>query len=116
MPMYDYQCGTCDTTFEAFVSVSRFKRSRRCPACAGRAQRIILTAPSLGLGLASRDRLEYAQHNVTYTGESRDGDQVIGFSPNSHEDQCHCEGCNRHRRRASVTETADKGKDVAIWR
>lgn len=114
MPMYDYQCRACETRIEGFAPVSRFNHSRKCPACGGRAERVTVTPPSLGLGLAARDRLAYAQHNITFTGESRDGDQSIGFSPNSHEDQCQCEGCKRHRRRSLVTETADKGKDVRI--
>lgn len=40
MPIYDYRCGTCDTTFEELVEGSSESWQRvRCPKCAGEASR-----------------------------------------------------------------------------
>lgn len=113
MPMYDFQCDA-GHTHEAFVSLKRYRAPRRCPSCQGKARRVTLVAPSLNLAIAGRERETYAQHNVTFTGVSAQGDSSIGFTPNSHDDQCHCEVCVRHRKRSLVTESADAGKDVQI--
>jgi putative FmdB family regulatory protein len=114
MPMYDFRCGA-GHEFEAFIVVSRFNALRTCPECDGVASRVdFLKPPALNFASASSDRQTYAKHNVTFTGRSGNDEESIGFTPNSHDDQCQCEECKRHRRRALVTETADKGRDVAI--
>lgn len=59
---------------------------------------------------ARADARTYAEHNVT--AEYSDGE--IKGSPNAHSQQCQCPGCSRHRRRAPVTQTADKGKSVEV--
>jgi putative FmdB family regulatory protein len=114
MPMYDFQCDA-GHKFDAFKSVANFNAPQRCPSCGAKARRVdFLRAPSLAFSVAESERETYAQHNVTFTGVSESGDSSIGFSPNSHDDQCHCEVCVRHRKRSLVTETADARKDVAI--
>lgn len=114
MPMYDFKCDA-GHRHEAFANVSRYHLPRICPDCGSLARRIdFLTAPAFNFAGSSEDRATYAQHNITFTGERGDGEQTIGFTPNSHEDQCQCESCKKHRRTHLVTEVADKGKDVAI--
>jgi putative FmdB family regulatory protein len=114
MPMYDFKCGA-GHEFERFLSLSRLNSRCTCPVCGGVASRVdFQKAPALNFSVASSDRATYAKHNVTFTGVNGTAEESIGFSPNSHEEQCQCEECKRHRRRALVTETADKRKDVAI--
>jgi putative FmdB family regulatory protein len=113
MPMYDFQCDA-GHKFEAFKHVRKLNAPQRC-SCGAKARRVdFLRAPSLAFAVATAERETYAQHNVTFTGVSAKGDSSIGFTPNSHDDQCHCEVCVRHRRRSLVTEAADAGKDVQI--
>lgn len=59
-------------------------------------------------GVAAEDERIYREHNVTHK-HAKGG--VIA-EPNSPSMQCQCGNCGSHRRRASVTKTADKGKDV----
>lgn len=40
MPTYDYECGRCGHTFEAFQSMTE-KPLRTCPECRGRVRRLI---------------------------------------------------------------------------
>lgn len=55
----------------------------------------------------------YREHNVTRHGRGRTGGGgVLEYAPNSPADQCQCGDCASHRRRAGVTGTADKGKDI----
>ena len=114
MPMYDFRCYG-GHRFEAFKSVSKFDAPQSCPTCGVKAQRVdFLCAPVLNFSVIASERETYAKHNITYTGVATQGESSIGFTPNSHDDQCHCEICIRHRRRSIVTETADAGKDVSI--
>ena len=40
MPTYEYECGRCAHTFEAFQSMTE-KPLRTCPKCGGRVRRLI---------------------------------------------------------------------------
>jgi len=40
MPTYEYECGRCGHTFEAFQSMTE-KPLRTCPECGGRVRRLI---------------------------------------------------------------------------
>ena len=40
MPLYEYHCTVCMTTFEALAAVSDARRSRPCPRCRRRAPRV----------------------------------------------------------------------------
>jgi putative FmdB family regulatory protein len=111
--MYDFQCDA-GHVFERFLNLSQSDDPQRCPSCKAKARSVILRAPGLAFSVADKERETYAQHNVTFTGVSAQDDASIGFAPNSHDDQCHCEVCVRHRKRSLVTEAADKGKDVQI--
>jgi putative FmdB family regulatory protein len=41
MPTYVYRCRECDHQFEHFEKMSSKRRSRKCPVCGGRADRVI---------------------------------------------------------------------------
>ena len=45
MPTYDYQCQDCHRQFEARHAIN--ERSPACPACGGRAEKVILSAPAM---------------------------------------------------------------------
>ena len=49
MPTYDYECLSCDHTFEAFQSI-KARRLRKCPRCGKRVRRLI----GAGAGLLFR--------------------------------------------------------------
>lgn len=40
MPTYEYECGRCAHTFEAFQSMTE-KPLRKCPQCGGKVRRLI---------------------------------------------------------------------------
>ncbi|NQT51254.1 zinc ribbon domain-containing protein [bacterium] len=50
MPTYEYECPSCDTTFERFQSITA-KRVRTCPECGGRRVRRLIGA---GAGIIFR--------------------------------------------------------------
>ena len=52
------------------------------------------------------DRAAYFEHNKTYTSDLTPG-ALIGFKPNEHMQQCQCDKCRGHRKRAYRTETAE---------
>lgn len=41
MPTYAYRCTKCDHEFEAIEKITARARTRKCPVCGGRAQRVI---------------------------------------------------------------------------
>ena len=45
MPIYDYHCQDCNRQFEAAHPIDA--TSPPCPACGGRAEKIILSAPAM---------------------------------------------------------------------
>ena len=49
MPMYDYHCASCDTTFEKNVKMAEYLSPQECPNCAAQAERTVGGyAPSIG--------------------------------------------------------------------
>lgn len=55
MPTYEYECSSCDHTFEAFQSISA-KALRKCPECGRKVRRLI----SAGSGIIFRGSGFYA--------------------------------------------------------
>ena len=53
MPTYDYQCRNCEMRFEVHHPMDA--ALPRCPACAGEAERIVMSAPVVQ-GLMARGR------------------------------------------------------------
>lgn len=51
MPIYEYRCDDCGSTFEALV---RGNRTVTCPQCGGSALSKLLSAPSILSGQTSR--------------------------------------------------------------
>lgn len=57
MPLYEWQCESCRSTFEVLAPLSRATRPERCPECGRRASRVMSAAvlggraqgPDLGL-------------------------------------------------------------------
>lgn len=108
--------------FEAEGTFSDFDKARVCLApCREQAFMLVEQMPAMfapDSATARADRAAYAEHNVCFT-EARSGGQIIA-RPNEHSQQCGCDSCNRHRRRAVRTETADKpgryssGKEVRL--
>ena len=41
MPTYAYRCIKCEHEFEAIEKITAHARTRRCPLCGGRSQRVI---------------------------------------------------------------------------
>ncbi len=41
MPTYAYRCTKCEHEFEAFEKITARTRTRKCPVCGGRAERVI---------------------------------------------------------------------------
>lgn len=56
MPLYEWQCESCRSTFEVLASLSQAARKERCPQCGSRARRI-MSAGVLGIGRAARPDL-----------------------------------------------------------
>ncbi len=54
MPLYEWQCETCASTFEVLAPTARASRAERCPQCGRRARRI-MSAGVLGIGRARPD-------------------------------------------------------------
>lgn len=54
MPLYEWQCETCASTFEMLLPVRGASRAERCPQC-GRKARRIMSAGVLGAGRARPD-------------------------------------------------------------
>lgn len=49
MPMYDYLCASCGTTFEKNVRMSEYQSTQECPSCSAQAERTVGGyAPSIG--------------------------------------------------------------------
>lgn len=104
MQRFQFRCGA-GHVFEAEGKYSQFDMARKC-VCLGCPESAFMLvsqmAPYNGRTIAV-EREAYMQHNITYTG----GDAEVQHRPNEHSLQCQCDGCCGHRRRASVTETAE---------
>lgn len=48
MPIYDYQCQTCNKEFEKNVKIANMTDPQPCPECQGETLRVIRGAPSMG--------------------------------------------------------------------
>lgn len=104
MPLYDFKCQR-GHQFERRVPVEQFDYAQMCD-CGAIAFQVWIKTPGMftpDSATVKADRAAYFSHNITYTG----GTKEIGFKANSHSQQCGCEQCGRHRRRAAVTEVAD---------
>lgn len=104
MPLYDY---TCDAghVFERMAAISDFDKAVLCK-CGRPAARVVLRAPGMNFGHGVAK--VYHEHNITHRHERAGGVTAL---PNSPADQCGCGDCSQHRRRASVTDVAEPGKD-----
>lgn len=77
MPTYDYQCQDCQRQFEARHPLDA--ASPACPACGGRAEKVMLSAPALH-GHMARGR-ELAMRSL---------EPKPGATPHSHGPGCRC--------------------------
>jgi putative FmdB family regulatory protein len=48
MPIYEFICGTCGTTFEIFSSLADREEKSTCPECGGRDVKPVFSSVSLG--------------------------------------------------------------------
>jgi putative FmdB family regulatory protein len=101
MPLYDYQCAN-GHRFERMVPLAQFDFAQLCECGAG-AKQIFPKFPGMNLSSAEVERAAYMEHNITFTGGSKE----VQHKPNEHAQQCQCDGCRGHRRRANVTGTAE---------
>lgn len=113
MPLHHFRCvGETAHEFERFIRLPDWDKAQLCE-CGARAEVFYPNFPGMftpGGASATEDREFYYNHNITYTG----GSAEVKHSPNSHSEQCQCESCGRHRRRASVTDVADVKKEVRL--
>lgn len=106
MPRYDYQCKE-GHVFERDVPLAQFDFAQRCNApCRKPAKQIFLKFPGTNLSSAEMERAAYMEHNITFTG----GSSEVRHQPNEHSLQCQCDGCRGHRKRATVTGTAEPAR------
>lgn len=77
MPTYDYRCRNCHRQFEARHPIN--ENSPTCPACGGRAEKVILSAPAMH-GHMARGR-ELAMRSL---------DPKPGTHPHTHGPGCQC--------------------------
>jgi hypothetical protein len=114
MPRLDFRCTeNAAHVFERDIPLAKTDYAQRCEFCNARAEQYFPYAPGMfspSGKLVTAERETYFQHNITYTG----GTKEVGFKPNSASEQCQCGNCASHRRRASRTEVADVGKEVRI--
>ena len=55
MPVYDFECADCRSTFERLQSMSA--PEPQCPRCGGRTRRTLLSAPAVhGAAVQGRDQ------------------------------------------------------------
>ena len=101
MPLLDFKCAK-GHIFERMIPLARFGFAQRCE-CGAAAEQIHLKAPAFNSREISADRAAYMQHNVTFTG----GTKEITHRPNEQALQCQCDGCRGHRKRARVTAVAE---------
>lgn len=115
MPLHNFRCvGNPSHEFERLIPLVDWDKMQRC-ACGARADVFFKKFPGMqtpGGASVSEDRAFYLNHNVTYRAGTPESE--VMQAPNSHANQCQCESCGRHRRRASVTEVADVNKEVRI--
>jgi putative FmdB family regulatory protein len=52
MPIYEYRCTQCDTTFSRLQPIGHGSNELTCPECAGKAKRILSTFSSASAGSA----------------------------------------------------------------
>jgi hypothetical protein len=104
MPRYDYQCDK-GHVFERDVPLAQFDFAQRCE-CGEAAKQFLPYPPGYNGREMQTDLENYMKHNITFTG----GTSEIQHKPNEHALQCGCDGCRGHRRRASVTGTAEPAR------
>lgn len=116
MPLLDFICTANAHTFERFIPLPDWDKAQLCDKCGSLAE---VFYPGGFRGMrpggghsAAEDRDFYFNHNITYRAGTSESE--VQQAPNSHVDQCQCESCGRHRRRASVTEVADVNKEVRL--
>jgi len=104
--LYQYTCAA-GHHFEQLAEMSEFDKAVPCPTC-GRSAARAITAPALNFRVMREQERVYHEHNVTHRRES----ETMTSLPNSPADQCQCGDCGSHRRRASITNVAEPGKEV----
>ena len=50
MPIYDYQCKQCGTTYDIFHKVREVPEDVVCPSCRSRESSRLISAPNLAMG------------------------------------------------------------------
>ncbi len=108
MILYDYRCAD-GHHFERMAELSDFDKAVPCKVsgCRKPAARVIVQAPGLHFRVIRAQEKTYHEHNITHEKPG----SVVTALPNSPEQQCQCGDCSTHRRRASVTDVAEPGKN-----
>jgi hypothetical protein len=104
MAKFRFRCGE-GHVFKSEGNYSQFDIARPCLArgCESPAFMIVESMAPFNGATIQADRDAYMSHNITFTG----GDSEVQHRPNEHALQCACDSCIGHRKRASVTETAE---------
>ncbi len=50
MPIYDYTCNTCNTTYDVFHKVREVIDDVVCPSCASKEHTRLISAPNVAVG------------------------------------------------------------------
>ena len=53
MPIYDYRCDSCGTTYDIFHKVREVVEDVVCPSCGSDSHTRLLSAPSISVGSSS---------------------------------------------------------------
>lgn len=99
MPIYEYQCPTCEETFDRMLSMSRFDEPQACPSCGGETKKVI-SAPEV---IFKGD--DWASKNNRIAGQMRDKNKRLSSRQES------------RKREAPVTTLAPNvdGERVSSW-
>jgi hypothetical protein len=104
MKVFIYRCGE-GHTFEREGYYHQFDQAQKCARlmCPSPAFMIVDQMAKMMTSTPHVESDAYMQHNVTYTAEN----SIIKQQPNDHANQCHCDACRGHRKRAKVTGVAE---------
>ena len=101
MPVYEYGCPRCGV-FAAMGSLARFREPADCPACGTRSERVLVSAPALGiLGQALKQAHAVNERSADAPRSTRAG----------HGMGCAC--CGTSASVGKTRQTADGGKAFA---
>ena len=68
MPIYDYKCNDCGTTYDVFHKVREVIDDVVCPSCESRDHTRLLSAPNVSMGGSSSTFSDYSAGPSCETG------------------------------------------------